>query len=279
MYRYRIANYFTISLSLLSLGSCKVPALTRVGDVKSMPAAYAQATDTVNSADINWKIFFSDPDLGTLIDTALKNNVELLTTLQDIELARNDVRIRKGLLYPTVSGGMGLGIEKTGRYTAPGAGNASTDITPGKGVPEPITDIFLGFRSSWEADVLSKFNNAKKAAYARYLKSIEGKNYVVTNLVAEIAHSYYELLALDNQLDIVRQAIQLQQKELEIVQVQKQAAAATELAVKQFEAQVYNSQSLEFDILQQITETENRINFLAGRYPQKNHPPYNRYSV
>ena len=268
MYKFKIINCTAFAL-LLFVASCKVPALTQLPNVKPLPSAYANTTDTVSVADIKWKEYFSDTTLTALIDTALENNLELLTTLQDIELAKNDVRIRKGLLYPTVSAGVGLGLEKTGRYTSSGAGNASTDITPGQEVPEPLTDIFLGFRSSWEVDVWSKLHNAKKAAYARYLKSIEGKNFVVTNLVAEIANSYYELLALDNQLDIITQSIELQKNELEVVRVQKQAAAATELGVKQFEAQVYNSQSLAFDIQQQITENENKINFLLGRFPQK----------
>jgi len=73
---------------------------------------------------------------------------------------------------------------------------------------------------------------------------------------------------LDNQLDIVRQTIVLQQNALEIVRIQKQAAKVTELAVKKFEAEVLNSQSLEFDFIQKIKVRENEINFLLGRYPQ-----------
>jgi outer membrane protein TolC len=96
---------------------------------------------------------------------------------------------------------------------------------------------------------------------------MEGRNFVLTNLVAEIANSYYELLALDNQFEIVKQNIELQKSALEIVKVQKEAARATELAVRKFEAEVLKSQSLEYDILQQIKETENRINLLLGRYP------------
>jgi outer membrane protein TolC len=69
-------------------------------------------------------------------------------------------------------------------------------------------------------------------------------------------------------LDLIRQNIALQQKQLEIVKVQKQAAVVTELAVKQFEAQLFNAQAVEFDLLQKITESENKINFLLGRYPQ-----------
>jgi len=76
------------------------------------------------------------------------------------------------------------------------------------------------------------------------------------------------LLALDNQLEIVQQNIKIQTDALEIVKLQKEAAKATELAVRKFEAEVLNTQSLQYDIKQQITETENKINFLLGRYPQ-----------
>ncbi len=102
----------------------------------------------------------------------------------------------------------------------------------------------------------------------RYLSSVEGRNFMVTNLVAEIANSYYELLALDNQLDIVKKNIEIQNDALEIVKRQKEAARVTELAVRRFQAQVLNTQSLQYGIQQSIIETENRINFLIGRFPQ-----------
>jgi outer membrane protein TolC len=76
-------------------------------------------------------------------------------------------------------------------------------------------------------------------------------------------------LSLDSQLEIVRQNIELQKNALEIVKIQKEAAKATELAVQKFRAEVLSSQHREFDILQNITETENTINFLLGRYPQE----------
>ncbi|MEP7257302.1 MAG: TolC family protein, partial [Flavitalea sp.] len=156
MHKFKIF-YGICLLFLIAFAGCKVPAILQQPDIKQpIPGSFSQLTDTINSADIKWGDFFSDPDLVALIDTALGNNVELLTTLQDIELARNNLLFRKGQLSPNLSAGLGVGVEKTGRYTASGAGNASTEITPGKLVPEPITDIFLGFRSSWEADVWSK---------------------------------------------------------------------------------------------------------------------------
>ena len=247
---------------------CKAPALVQAPPAKAAPATFANSSDTTNSGTIQWRDFFKDKYLISLVDTALKNNQELLITLQEIEIARNDIRSKQGLLLPRVEGGGGIGIEKVGRYTSQGAGDASADITPGKGVPEWLPDYRLGVFANWEIDAWKKLRNSKKDAVNRYLATIEGRNFVVTNLIAEIATSYYELLALDNQMDIVKQTIRLQQNALDIVRIQKQAAAATELAVKKFEAEVLNSQSLEFDILQKITVKENAINYLLGRYPQ-----------
>jgi len=248
--------------------SCKAPAIIQDPEQRALPSSYSNSQDTVNTAAIQWKDFFADKYLTTLIDTALRNNQELLITLQEIEIARNDIRVRQGKLLPTVVGGGGIGVDKVGRYTSQGAGDASTDIKPGKEVPEWLTDYRIGAYANWEVDIWKKLRNSKEAAVTRWLATREGKNFVVTNLIAEIANAYYELLALDNQLEIVRQTIQLQQNALDVVKVQKQAARTTELGVKKFEAEVLNSQSLEFDILQKIKERENEINFLLGRYPQ-----------
>ena len=248
---------------------CKSLAPVPEMEKTAMPDSFAAAKDsTSNAAKIKWNQFFTDQNLNSLIDIALKNNIDLLMTLQDIQIARNQVKMRQGMLFPNVAIGAGAGVEKVGTYTSQGAGDASAEITPGLTVPENLTNLSLGLHASWEVDIWKKLRNSKKAALSRYLSSIEGKNFVITNLVAQIATTYYELLSLDNQLDIIRETIQLQQNALAIVKVQKDAARTTELGVKKFEAEVLNSQSLEFDIMQQIKESENNINFLLARYPQ-----------
>jgi NodT family efflux transporter outer membrane factor (OMF) lipoprotein len=136
-------------------------------------------------------------------------------------------------------------------------------------MPDPLGNFAIGAVANWEVDVWKKLRNSSKAAVDRYLATVEGKNFVVTNLVAEIANSYYELLALDNQLDIIRQTIKIQKNALEVVKIQKEAARSTELAVQKFQAEVLSTQNKEYEILQQIKETENKINFLLGRYPQE----------
>jgi len=101
-----------------------------------------------------------------------------------------------------------------------------------------------------------------------YMASQEGRNLLVTNLVAEIANSYYELIALDSQLSNLEQNIEIQKNALEIVKLLKESARTTSLAVKRFEAEVQKNQSEIYSLKQEIVETENKINFLVGRLPQ-----------
>lgn len=258
-----------LSAIVLTVASCKVPAITQRVENRVVPVAYNKSSDTTNSSNLQWRAFFTDKNLISLIDTALKNNQELNITLQEIEIAKSEIRLKHGQLLPTLGAKLGVGVEKVGRYTSQGAGDASTEIAPGKTVPDPLTDLTVGVYANWEVDIWKKLHNAKKAAVTRYLASVEGKNFVLSNLIAEVANTYYELLALDNQLELVKQNIALQNNALELVKVQKEASRVTELAVQKFKAEVLNSQSLEFDLQQSIKETENRINLLLGRYPQE----------
>ena len=269
MIKFKI-HKLAIPLGLcLAVISCKTPDIKPLTATNPLPEAFVNTKDTANTSTILWHNFFKDKNLVDLIDVALKNNQELAITLQEIEIAKNDIRVRKGALLPTVGLGAGAGVEKVGRYTSQGAGDASTEITPGNEFPEALQDYKLAAYAHWEVDIWKKLRNSKKAAISRYLATVEGKNFVITNLIAEVASSYYELVAYDSQLEIVRQSIAIQQNALEIVKIQKEAARATELAVQKFEAEVFASRSMEFDILQKIKETENKINFLLARYPQE----------
>jgi NodT family efflux transporter outer membrane factor (OMF) lipoprotein len=103
---------------------------------------------------------------------------------------------------------------------------------------------------------------------ARFLASEKARHLVVTTLVAEIARSYYELLSLDNELVFIQENIQLQQTAVELINAQKAAGRATELAVKQVTAQLLNTRSRESLVQQMIVYHENQINLLLGRFPQ-----------
>lgn len=264
----KLIAYLGATYLLISVVGCKTPNVVQKDANTTVPEQYANTTDTLNSSKIQWKEYFADQYLSALIEEALSNNQELNITLQEIQISQNEIRARKGEYLPFVGLKGSAEVEKVGRYTSQGANDATTEIKPGIETPEPLPNYMFGAFASWEVDVWGKLHNAKRAAVSRYLASVEGKNFVVTNLIAEIANSYYELLALDNQLELIKQNIEIQANALRIVKLQKESARVTELAVKRFEAQLLNTKSLQFNIEQKIVETENKINFLVGRFPQ-----------
>ncbi|OON67757.1 TolC family protein [Hymenobacter sp. CRA2] len=263
---YQVLGAATLSVAV---AACKTPQLVQKQENRTVPVAYTgSAQDSTNNLGrVRWKEFFTDPNLVALIDTALVRNQELNITRQEIEIAQQEIRARKGEYLPSVGLGVQAAADRVGRYTLQGATEEAVDIRERR-TPDPLTNFQVGAFASWEVDIWHKLRNARQAAVKRYLASVEGRNFTTTNLIAEIANSYYELLALDNQLAIVRQNIDIQTNALRAVRLQKDAARVTELAVKRFEAQVQNTTARRYQIQQRITETENRINFLVGRYPQ-----------
>ncbi len=246
------------------LFGCKAPEkIFRASDHK-VPASFNGSRDTTTQASLTFDRFFTDRDLVKLIDTAMHQNADLLIAAQRVEVARAMLRQHRGALFPSLDIGISGGGRQYGRHTIDGVGNAASPE-----IPSPFTpDYFAGVTSSWELDVWGKLRNRKKAAKLRYLSTEAGRNFMATNLVAEVAYRYYTLVSLDREMDIVLKNIKLQERALEIVKVQKEAGKATELAVKQFGAQLITTQAMEYELKTQITATENELNFLLGRYAQ-----------
>lgn len=222
-----------------------------------------------NSSQVGFLDFFNDPALSGLIEQALVGNQELNILAEEIAIACNEVQARRGEYLPFATLGAGAGLEKSGQFTHWGAVEDQLEVLPGKPFPDPLPDFLVATNISWEIDIWRKLRNAKDAAALRFLATQEGRNYVITRLVAEVADEYYELLSLDNQMETLDRTIAIQQRSLEVAKAKKAAGRGTELAVQRFLAEVHKNQSEKLIIHQEIVEVENRINFLVGRYPQR----------
>lgn len=255
--------------SLFLAISCGIPKVTIKENQVNVPSSYiTNSKETSTDAKIKWKTFFDDPNLQQLIDSALVNNKELNILMQKVAMSQNEIQAKTGEYLPSVGFGAGADLDKVGKYTRNGAVEENLNIREEEKFPEPLTNYKFGLYSTWELDVWKKLRNAKKVAVIEFMASQEGKNYLVTNLVAEISSSYYELIALDSQLKNLEQNIDIQKNALEIVKLLKESARTTQLAVKRFEAEVQKNQSEIYNLKQDIIETENKINFLVGRIPQ-----------
>ena len=238
------------------------------------PDTFENQNDSTGIGSMQWKTFFKDPNLIALIDTALMNNPDLKIAVQRIEMARSNVLLAKGALLPAVGAEVSGGGRKFGDYTMDGVGNYDTNfsenIDADRRLPAPfMPDYFAGFRSTWEVDIWGKLRTQRKAAYNRFLASEKGKHLVTTSLIAQVSSLYYELLGMDSELAIIQKNIALQQSAVENIKIQKEGGRANELGVRQFTAQLLNTQSLEIQINQRIVEAENNLNLLLGRFPQR----------
>lgn len=259
------------SVALLALlGGC-APALHDFAakeNTLAVPDAWPTAGTGPSAAASGWAAYFDDPALVARIDEAVQHNQELGIQLQETRISNAEFLARRGEYLPQLGVGAGVGLERVGRFTSQGASDAADEIEPGRLVPENLGDLRVGFEASWELDLWKRLRNASKAAQLRWFATVEGRNFAITQVVAEVAATWYELLALDARLAVVERNVAILEDSLEAVKLQKEAARETELAVQRFEADLLASRARRFAILKDITAAENRMAVLCGRFPQ-----------
>ena len=265
-----IARAIACSIMLLTLPSCGIPPLRRAQPAPSAPPTFDGTTSPVNSAPLGIEEFYNDPTLTNLMHMALANNRELKILEEDVQIASNEVLSRSGAYLPFVSVGAGTGLDRYSRFTLQKepAYSETTRISPGSSFPSRMGNFMGGINLTWQIDIYRQLRNARDAAGERFVAASDRRNYFVTKLVAEVAEEYYRLMALDKRIENLNQIIRLQERSLEIALDRKEFARGDELAVLRFRAEVRRNQSEKLLVNQDIIVAENRINFLANRYPQ-----------
>jgi len=254
--------------ALALLGACASITQAPTPPAPLLPEAFPGGVDAPSVAQVDWAAYFADESLSALLSEALSANFDVQAALQRVEAARAGVLAATGVRLPRLDLAAGAGVRKFGLFTMDGAGNASTDIQPGKVVPEDYPDLSLGVSASWEPDLWGRLAKLRDSARAQYLASIEGTHLVVSAVVADVASAYFGVVAADRSLAILQRSLARQEEALEVMRVQKQAARATELAVQQFEAQVASTRALVAQAELTRVELENQLNLLLGRPPQ-----------
>ncbi|MEZ5355016.1 MAG: efflux transporter outer membrane subunit [Bryobacteraceae bacterium] len=260
-----LAAAFLVLVVMMAPGCVRVlkpPMATVRPPDRTVPDTFGGLSDTRSSGLIPWRDFFTDAHLVALVEAALQHNQELNIAIQETVVANAEIMARRGEYLPKVGFGATGGQDHVGKFTSQGQADERSEIGPN------LHKYEAGLYASWELDVWKRLRTLANAASHRYLASIEGRNFMVTRLVAEIASSYYELLALDRQLKVVTDNIALQERALELARAQFQAGRATSAAPARFEANLRAMQSSQYSIQQRIVETENELSFLAGRFPQ-----------
>ncbi|MGE4586471.1 MAG: efflux transporter outer membrane subunit [Mangrovibacterium sp.] len=212
--------------------------------------------DTTTIADIPWKEYFTDPKLQSLIAEGLEQNIDLQVAIALIKQAEANLSMARGNRLPDVSAGFQVDQTRTS------SGENGRDI-----LGYTSNTNSLGFSASWEIDLWGELASESRAEYANYLNSNEYKNLVQTEVIANIVNAYYNLLALDKQLQITKETVISLQESAETMSMLKEAGEQNAAAVEQSNALLYSTQLSIPPLESQIREQENAICLLLGRKP------------
>ena len=270
MKNYQISKRLILLALIVSVGlaSCKThkdmvrpemdaAALYRSSDFNLGGAPAAGDTTTI--ADIPWKEYFGDAQLQALIAEGLEKNYNLQVAYGRIKQAEAAFGMARGANLPTVA------ILAQGSGTRISNGNDGTKVLGYNTSTSPVMQ--LGFTASWEMNLWGKLGSQTRAKYASFLASYEYRNLIQTNVIASIAKSYYTLMALDEQLRITKETVELFKQSAQTMQLLKDAGQTNGAAVEQSNALLYNTQLSIPALESSIRQQENAICVLLGRAP------------
>lgn len=212
-----------------------------------------QPTDTGSIADIPWREYFTDPALQSLIEEGLTANYNLKIAVSRIREAEAELNIAHNAYFPAVA------LTATANHSRSSEG---TSI-----LKNHRNQFTLGVAVSWEAEIWGKMSSQSKARHAQFLQSYSYKNLVQTALIANIANSYYSLLAMDERLRITKETVGLLRESAHSMQEMMQAGMLNGAAVQQSLGLLYGTQTTIPDLENGIRQMENAISVLLGRNP------------
>lgn len=238
--------------AVLLLSSCGI--YTKYQPQTSVPdnlyGTEVNTSDTLNIGYIRWQDFFTDPYLQELIEKGVKNNTDVLTAQLRVEEAKASLLSAKLAYLPSFA------LSPQGNITKVEGQQTSQTYTL------PVT-------ASWEIDIFGKLRNSKRQAQAALAGSEDYRQAVYSNLIANIANSYYTLLMLDEQLRISRETAESWNETIISTQALMDAGMSDEAAVSQMKATYYEVQNTVIDLEEQISQTENALSLLLSETPHK----------
>lgn len=251
---------FTLAIAATVFASCKVTKTYENPSLKTAGLFREQtATDTTTMANTPWKTLFADPLLSGLIQEGLNQNLDLKNALQNIVQAQATLQQSKAAFLPSLT--------LDANVTRSKQSEAGLNFPPGINI-NTLTNTFKAqLSTSWEADIWGKLSSTKRSALAAYFRTDAAKRAIQTQLIADIANNYYNLLALDRQLEITQETLKSRIAGVETMKTLKEGAVVNGAAVVQSEASRYATEVTIPDLKRTIRETENALNILLSRAP------------
>lgn len=241
-----------IILFTLFLSSCNIyrkferPEMSVADSYRNLDTT--AIVDTATIADLNWTEIYTDPNLQVLINYALENNTDHLIAMEKVKEAKAAFKSARLSFFPSA----GLVFPTNMNYS-----NGNTSVSYDASVT-----------ASWEIDLFGKLLNSKRKAQVVMLQSQEYQQAVRTQIIATVADYYFNLLALDKQLNIYTITEKSWATSVETIKAMKEGGMTTEAAVAQYEAYHASIAAAIPEIKAAIMKQENALSALLGDYPK-----------
>jgi len=240
-----------IAIGLLPfiLGGCTVGPKYKKPAIQAPANFYTEQQASNNSAaDLAWWELFRDPVLQGLIREALNNNYDLKLAISRVEQERALLGVTRSQYYPQVG------------YDANISGQQSPTIPN-------HTYYAYSFSTFWEIDLFGRIRKMNEAQRAVYFSTEEARRDIRLLVMSEVAQGYFQLRALDAQLEISHSTVKSFQDTLDIFQHKFEGGAASGLEVARAQAALSNVAATIPDLERQRVAQENLLSLLLGKSP------------
>lgn len=214
-------------------------------------------------AQLGYRDLFRDPKLVALIEQALANNQDLKAALANVEIARAQVWITRGALFPQVDASTGLTISDASNETRANngnIGNASNGASTGG--TRKAYSAQLG--ASWEIDLFGRLRSLNNAAFNEYLGSEAAQRGARLSLIAGVANAYFALAADRSQLVIARDTQVSAARSVDLTRALLKGGVAPRTDLRQAETILAQAEADQASLETQVEQDRNALQLLVG---------------
>ena len=259
----RIRRVFAASgfVFVLVVAGCKVgpnyvrPQITAPEAYRGADNTAITSPDPQSLGDQDWAKVFQEPELQQLIRSALDNNYDVRIAAKRVLEQQAQLRITRSQEFPTVSvGGTGIG--------------ADLGQSLGNSFPSgAITEGSFNVSAAWTPDFWGLYRRQTEAARAQLLAQTWAQRAVRMTLVQQVATAYFQLRALDEQLDIAKETLKTRHESTELTRTLESGGSVPLSDLRQAEELEYTASSQIPQLEQQIQQEENGLQLLLGQNP------------
>ena len=231
----------------------KRPALNVPQDYRTPEPQQAAAASSLGNE--RWWQVYQDPVLTQLIHTAMAQNYDVRIAAARVLEAQAQVGITRANQLPSANVGADVFSQQNAKVS---------DLFPAY----QVNGGELNLSVIWNLDFWGKYRRQTEAARAQLLATEWGQRAVISSLVANVATAYFQLRALDSELEISKSTLGSRQQSLQLTQVLESHGGGSGLDVSQAEQLVYTASETIPDLERQIQQQENVLSILLGENPQ-----------